>query len=141
MSITRGGLSRRKQFDWHFDAISKKVRVKNEDDREHSYSVQEIHFILGRLHKEFGNKYFPLANNVEYLGDGTEKMGLGVIILQQADSNVSHAQGSSYLGVVLEECGYFTWNGKNRGIEWRLIETDFSLATIESRLIRSSTKR
>lgn len=137
MSVTHGGINRRKRFDWHFDANSHKVRIQNEDGKEHSYSIQEIHHILNSLYEEFGDKYFRLANNVEYLGKGTEKIGLGMVILQQENSNVSHAQGASYLGVVLEECGYFAWNGKHRQIEWRLIDTDFSLAMIESRLIRS----
>ena len=48
---------------------------------------------------------FPLANNVQHLRDGTEKMGLGRAILDLKGSTISHAQGSSYLGVVLEECG------------------------------------
>ncbi|MBN1427425.1 MAG: hypothetical protein JXB07_03510 [Anaerolineae bacterium] len=140
MTITHGGINRRKRFDWYFDAHSKKVRIVNEDGREHSYSVQEIHHILNRLWQEFGDRYFPLANNVEYLSKGSEKMGLGMVILQQENSNVSHAQGASYLGVVLEECGYFGWNGKHRQIEWRFMDTDFSLAMIESRLTRSRSR-
>ncbi len=141
MSDTRGGVTKRKQFTWHFDANSHKVRIENEDGRKHSYSVQEIHSILTRLHDKFGDRYFPLANNVEWLSKGTEKLGLGTIILEQENSDVSHAQGSSYLGVVLEECGYLAWNEKHTRIKWRLVDTDFSLATIESRLILTSTQK
>jgi len=70
MSVTRGGVTRRKQFTWYFDANSQKVCIENEDGRKHSYSVQEIQFILTRLHDEFGDRYFPLANNVEWLSKG-----------------------------------------------------------------------
>jgi hypothetical protein len=141
MSITRGGSAKAKQFDWYFDANSKKVRIISEKRKEHAYSTQEIQAILSRLYNEFEDGYFPLANNVAHLGGGTEKMGLGVIILQQPNSDVYHAQGSSYLGVVLEECGYLAWNGKHVGIEWRFLDTDFSLDAIQCRLIRSSTRR
>ena len=134
MSITRGGKSRRKRFGWHFDAGSSRIAIENEDGKKHSYSVLEIRDILNTIHHRFGTNYFPLANNVEKLSNGTEKIGLGTIILEREDSDVYHAQGSSYLGVVLEERGYFIWNGKHRGIEWRLKDTDFRLATIVSRL-------
>jgi hypothetical protein len=138
MPFTRGGLTRRKRFEWHFDVNSGRVRIENEDGREHSYSVQEISQILKRLQKEFGGEFFPLANNVEWLSNGTEKMGIGKVILEQENSSVSHAQGSSYLGVVLEECGYFVWNQRHRGIQWRLTITDFGVKRIESRLLRPS---
>jgi len=75
-----------------------------------------------------------LGNNVEKLGNATERQGLGTTILEQRPGNTYHAQGASYLGVVLEECGYFQWNGKHRGIGWRLIENDFSAENIIRRL-------
>jgi len=67
-------------------------------------------------------------------------MGLGKAILELDDSDVTHAQGSSYLGVVLEECGYFVWNGKHRGIHWRLINTDFSIPALIARLKSAQNK-
>lgn len=77
--------------------------------------------ILNTIKSDFGNEYFPLANNVAKLGDGTEIRGLGTIILDQRPRDITHAQGSSYLGPVFEEIGYFRWNEKRRGIKWRLI--------------------
>lgn len=141
MSVTHGGEIRGKRFDWHFDANSKEVHIYTENRKKlHAYSTQEIQAILSGLYNEFGNEDFPLANNVMLLGNGTEKMGLGVIILQQENSDVHHAQGASYLGVVLEECRYLDWNGKHYGIQWRLRDdTDYNLDSIQSRLIRFST--
>ncbi|MGO9314589.1 MAG: hypothetical protein ACLQBD_15880 [Syntrophobacteraceae bacterium] len=135
MSVTHGVTAKAKRFDWYFDTKSKKVWIENEKGREHGYSTQEIQSILSKLYDEFRDRYFPLANNVARLSNGTEKMGFGMVILNQKNSNVPHAQGSSYLGVVLEECGYLAWNGKHVGIEWRIIDTDFSLDAIQSRLM------
>ncbi len=136
MAFTRGSENKRKRFNWHYEPFSKKVQILNEDGKEHTYSVHEVQRILARLYKEFGLNYFPLANNVENLGNGTETMGLGMIILFEGKKEIRHAQGASYLGVVLENVGYLKWNGKTRGIEWRLIDNNFELPTIENRLKR-----
>ena len=137
MAFTRGGENKRKRFVWQYYSLSKRVNIQNQDGRDHSYSLFEIQQILRRIYSEFGMGYFPLANNVENMGNGTEQMGLGMIILSEGKNDISHAQGASYLGVVLENTGYLEWNGKNRGIEWRLLDTDFELSTIEKRLNRS----
>jgi hypothetical protein len=116
MSVTRGGPSKGKRFRWHFDKVSQKVRIENEDRKDlHSYTVEEIQAILKSIQREFKEGYFPLANNVECLRNGTEKMGLGRAILDLEGSIICHAQGSSYLGVVLEECGYFIGMRNTRG--------------------------
>ena len=111
-----------------------KISIKNEDGKIHEYSVHEIENILKNLKVRFGNGFFPLANNVEKLHKGSERLGLGRMILEQRPADIYHAQGSSYLGVVMEECGYFEWNGIRRGIEWCLIDSDFSTNTIISKL-------
>ncbi|MBU2740871.1 hypothetical protein HF670_07935 [Acidithiobacillus thiooxidans] len=93
----------------------------------HRYSATEIYQILQSLEKQFGQKYFPLANNVEHLGRGDERPGLGMTILQIGiNTNITHAQGSSYLGPCLERLGYCEWNNKNNGIQWRLIQENIS---------------
>jgi hypothetical protein len=51
---------------------------------------------------------------------GTEVAGLGSTIYRLCAGDTFHAQGASYLGVVLEEAGILEWNGRPRGIEWRL---------------------
>lgn len=118
MLVTHGG-SKAKWFDWVFQ--NDYVKIKNENGRQEEYSLTEIFDIINWLTKEFGSSWFPLANNVEKLGQGTEVDGLGVAILLQRPGNISHAQGASYLGVVLEYVGILEWNNKPRGIQWRLI--------------------
>lgn len=131
MTFTRGSENKRRRFNWHYEPFSKRVLILNENGKEHSYSIHEVQRILTRLYKEFGLNCFPLANNVENLGNGTETIGLGVIILFEGKNDIRHA---SYLGVVLENVGYLKWNGKTRGIERRLININFDLSTIENQL-------
>ncbi|MEW5870101.1 MAG: hypothetical protein AB1894_12555 [Chloroflexota bacterium] len=138
MSTTHGPETKRKHFSWRFFADSSHLIIENENGRKHSYSLQEIQRILETIQRRFGGEPFPLANNIQKLYEETEKPGLGVIIHEQGRNDISHAQGASYLGVVLEECGYLRWNGKSFGIEWRLIDTDFGLDAIASRLVGHS---
>ena len=119
MSMTRGGPNRAKRFDWHFDAAAQNVVIRNEDDRLLVYTVDELAELLNRLETAFGTSAFPLANNVETLAAGTERPGLGMTFMS-IKKNTTFAQGASYLGVVLEKLGYLRWNGRSRGISWRL---------------------
>ena len=118
MLMTHGGL-KAKRFDWVL--LNEFVKIENENGRQVEFSLSEILAILNWLTEKFGNGWFPLANNVEKLGHNEEADGLGVAILRQSPKNISHAQGSSYLGVVLEHAGILEWNNKPRGIEWRII--------------------
>lgn len=131
---TRGGPRKRKCFVWDYVPDEETILILNEQGIHHRYTIPEIIGILETIHDSFGDQYFPLANNVERLRHGTERLGLGSIILARSPGDVSHAQGSSYLGVVLEGLGYFAWNNKMRGIEWRLINFDFSRESIINRL-------
>lgn len=124
MLMTHGG-RRAKRFDWAFRNDC--VRIKNENERQEDYSLAEIFAVLRWLTGKFGADWFPLANNVEKLGHDKEADGLGVAIFRQQPRNVSHAQGSSYLGLVLEEIGILEWNNRQRGIEWRIIRKPRSL--------------
>ena len=129
MLRTHGGKSI--QFDWCFEKDL--LIIKNEKGRIHKYKLEDIFQILTWLEKEFGSNWFPLANNVEKLGNGTEKKGFGVAIIEYTPGDINHAQGASYLGVVLEHIGILEWNGKKWGIQWRL-----SLSSISKENIRSS---
>ena len=115
ISETHGG--RRKAFGWQL--VGKNIVIKNVENREHIYPVSEIFLTIQWLHEKFQMGWFPLANNVELLYRGEERPGLGMAILKWTPDDISHAQGSSYLGVVLEEVGVFEWNGERRGIQWR----------------------
>ncbi len=76
-------------------------------------------FYLGLLEDQFRSGWFPLGNNVAKMPKGTEKPGLGMTIFRIRPVTM-HAQASSYLGVVFEQIGLATWNGKCTGIKWRL---------------------
>ena len=96
---TRGGVLKRKRFYYRWDGQS--LHIHRESGRHDEFPVSEIAHILKRLDDQFTAGWFPLANNVEKLSNGTEKAGLGQTILQGQPGNVIHAQASSYLGVVL----------------------------------------
>lgn len=143
MSVTRGGKRKGKLFEWTYDDGAQRIATRNQDGRMHEFSLEEVRNVLVELQSRFGTQFFPLANDVARLGKlgskGEERWGLGRVILELSPERaaaVNHAQGSSYLGVVLEECGYFQWNGRHRGIEWRLISTDFSTEALANRLKR-----
>ena len=115
-SATHGG--RKRDFEWWADGNT--LRIRNTDGLEHSYELSEIIAVLARLHEQFGSDWFPLSNNVEKLYRGTEKPGLGSTMYAQPNSDTLHAQGASYLGVILEQVGILEWNNERKGIEWRI---------------------
>ncbi len=115
-ACTHGGRARR--FVWLLDDDT--LDIESESGMSHSYTVREVLTILQMLHAHFRDNWFPLANNVEKLYHGTERYGLGGAIHQQRPGDTLHAQGASYLGVVLEQAGIFEWNGKAREIQWRI---------------------
>jgi hypoxanthine-DNA glycosylase len=133
-SYTHGGQHKKKQFKWHLDPGHMQLIIVNENDRTLTYPLEDIKEILETLSIKFSTRYFPLANNVAFLGKGTERDGLGKIILDTFPGDITRAQGASYLGVVLEEWKYLDWNGQQRGIEWRFIDNDFTVQTLRSRL-------
>jgi hypothetical protein len=133
MLITHGG-GKAKRFDWGFR--NDFVKIENENGRQEEYSLAEILAVLNWLTNKFGTGWFPLANNVEKLGRDEEADGLGVAILRQRPNNISHAQGSSYLGVVLEHAGILEWNNKPRGIKWRIIRQAQTLDELRKVMVK-----
>lgn len=122
--MTHGGGSA-KGFDWSFNDDC--IRISNENERREEYSLAEVFAVLDWLKHKFAADWFPLANNVKKLGQDDEANGLGVSILYQQPGKISHAQGASYLGVVLEHLGLLEWNKRQKGIEWRIIRQPNSL--------------
>ena len=116
MPTTHGGKSI--HFEWKFENDA--LLIQNKNGRTHEFHLKEIYKILEWLWGEFGTKYFPLVINVAKMGDGSEQNGLGTAILRQAPKDIDHAQGSSYLGVVLEQVRILEWNGAIKGIRWRM---------------------
>lgn len=115
---TNGG-SLSKSFCYRYDGQS--LHIHRESGRHDEFPVSELANILKSLEDQFDSECFPLANNVVKLSDGSEKAGLGQTILRFHPGNITHAQASSYLGVVLEDLDLARWNGQHRGIQWRLI--------------------
>ncbi len=133
MSVTHGGKSR--EFIWRLnDNI---INIRNENGIEHAYVLNEIIEIIKWLKNSFQDEWFPLANNVALMGRKKEKDGLGTAILNLTPKNITHAQGASYLGVVLDEIGIFEWNAKIKGIKWRIIKD----INTTDQLIKCITKR
>lgn len=125
MPNTRGGANKRRRFAWHYHPQLERITTTSEHGIVHTYRLDEIQHILQHLADHFGDAFFPLANNVQKLGADTERPGLGTAILAQQPGDTYHAQGASYLGVVLEQAGYFEWNRKQRGIAWRVVDHGF----------------
>jgi hypothetical protein len=136
---TRGPEGKRKKFTYTYDQLSKKLIIRNSEGREDLFELPELIAIVQSLFKQFQFNFFPLANNVELLGRGTEQPGLGKTILDLRPGDIKHAQASSYLGVVLEDIGIFKWNGVNRGIKWRIILPPEEWR-IEERLVASAKR-
>jgi hypothetical protein len=128
VSVTHGG--RAKSFDWLVK--ERQLHIKSESGMKHSYSFDEVLTIIRSLHSTFGESWFPLANNVEKMYSGTEQAGLGSLIYQLSPGNTVHAQGASYLGVVLEEVVVFEWNGEKHGICWRIRNFAHDINSIEA---------
>jgi len=124
MLITHGG-AKAKRFRWV--CRDDYVIINNENKRHEEYSLAEILAVINWLGDRFGAGWFPLANDVGKLGRGEEADGLGVAILRQQPRNITHAQGSSYLGVVLEHVRILEWNNRHRGIQWRIIRQPATL--------------
>ncbi len=74
--------------------------------RDDLFSFNEIFRICKYLQNHFEGRSFPLANNVEMLGNNTERSGLGMAI-RTLPQTVSRAQAASYLGPYLEKIGTF----------------------------------
>jgi len=114
---TFGGPKKSLEFSYCQDDTS--LRIENEKNRMIVYSLQELDQITLRLKDQFAGRFFPLGNNVEKLGNGTEVEGFGTIV-HEITGNITKAQGVSYLGPILTAEGILEWNGKNRGIEFRI---------------------
>jgi len=137
MPITHGGRARK--FRWSVN--KNEIRIVSESRIKHIYTLGEILSVLSMLRTQFGDRWFPLGNNVEKLYHQTERPGLGTAIYCQHPGDTLHAQGASYLGVILEECGIFEWNGKRRGISWRNVEGPLDRRALEFRLRRRGRKQ
>ena len=72
------------------------------------------------------------------MSKGNEKDGLGNAILNLKPNDITHAQGASYLGVVLQEIGILEWNGEKKGIQWRIIKDVNTIQDLQNIIETSS---
>lgn len=132
---TRGGEGKRKAFCYLHNPQTEEIKIRNEDGRFDVFTLREIHKILESLQAQFGNEFFPLANNVILLKEGKEQPGLGrTILTANRPGDISHAQAASYLGVLCENLGLFEWNGRRKNIAWRLLGETVSIQNLKNRL-------
>lgn len=131
---THGGRTRR--FQWLLDGDT--LQIESESGVSHAFTIRETLAVLQLLHAHFRNNWIALANNVEKLHHGTERYGLGGAIHQQRPGDTHHAQGASYLGVVLEHAGILEWNGKSREIQWRIRRMPAGTGELRTLLTRAS---
>ncbi len=125
-------------FCWDFDGEN--IVIKNDRGLSHRYSINEILKIMHKLRGNFQDNWIPLANNVEKMFNGTEREGLGSTIYSLTH-NLSHAQGASYLGVILEEIGILKWNGQSKNIEWCIVvDKEIDKSSLKD-FIREKTSR
>ena len=64
------------------------------------------------------DEWFPLANNVEKLSNGTEVEGIGKILYDQG-FNTTDCQTASHLGTIFYQAGIWLYNGKLNGIKFQ----------------------
>jgi len=114
--LSTRGRGRKFRYEYSNECIV----MTNENNRIEWFEKQKAEEILTSLHRQFGNNWFPLANNVEKLGNGTEIPGLGRTILDAYPGNISKAQAASYFAPIMEDLGLFEWNGRSHAIAWRV---------------------
>ena len=137
VSATHGGRARR--FKWFY--WGEELVIESESGPKRTYSFDEIRAVLSGIQTEFGENWFPLANNVEKMYRGTEIPGLGMAVYRLRPGDIRHAQGASYLGVVLDEVGILEWNRRSRGISWRLLVDPEEPEALRVRLGRQPSTR
>ena len=116
-SDTRGGKA--KTFAWHFDATTESIQIDRGFGNPVVFTAELLFSVIHDLYDHFGSDWYPLANNVEKIGNGTEIRGLGSSIYS-VTKDTANAMAASQLGVILEKLGIFEWNNKVKGIAWRL---------------------
>jgi hypothetical protein len=118
-SVTLGGKA--KSFWWKMNpdssiSISRKFNAKNR-----RLSVTDIisEEELRKIFEYVGSNWVCLANNVERLGNETEKEGLGKFVFSELSWTQTKAQLSSHIGAIFQASAIWEHNGKKIGIEFR----------------------
>lgn len=124
---TFGGKSKR--FSWKIDDESN-IHIKRIFDLENgTKEVKKITtaFELGQLddYMKDGN-WKSIANNVDKLAKGTEKVGIGVFLYNKLNWSGTDAQLSGHLGVIFYKAGVWDYNRKKRGIQHKRISDNWN---------------
>ena len=99
------------------------TRGPREDVRVHTITRNELERLLAEM---ADGESWPLANNVEKLTNGTEQHGLGQFLCEQLGWTPTDAQLAGHLGVILTGAGVWNYNGRRRGIMFRLADADLA---------------
>lgn len=92
------------------------------------FSLNEIEQII---HFAANKGIVPLANNVEKLHRGTEKVGLGSYIYS-LEKSISKAQAMSQFAAIMVHSGVFGYNGAMRNMEFWVKDEDWK-ASLQKR--------
>jgi len=97
------------------------TRGQRDDVRVRTVTREE----LGRLLDAMSDgEWWPLANSVEKLTNGTEQHGLGKFLYEQLGWTCTEAQLAGHLGVILTSAGVWEWNDRKRDMKFRLADPD-----------------
>jgi hypothetical protein len=113
-----------KLFKWIFDpknGITIRRQFTN-GDRVDIFSINEIEQIIQFTIK---NGNIPLANSVEKINAGVEKIGLGSFIYNQFTKDINKAQAASQLAAILVKTGIYDYNGLMRNMEFWIKNSDW----------------
>lgn len=81
---------------------------------------------LNRLDEYMGDgNWKDLANNVEKLANGTEKLGIGKFLCNDLGWTTTDAQLSGHLGVIFSRSKVWEYNGKMRGMKFKRISNNW----------------
>jgi len=118
--------SRSKLFEWIFDSKTglEIVRQFSTGPRVDTFSIDEIKQIIKFA---TSNENIPLANNVEKIHQGTEKIGLGSFIYNHLKEDLIKAQAASQLATIFVKTGIFDYNGATRNMEFWIKNNDWQL--------------
>ena len=86
------------------------------------FSLNEIEQII---HFAAKKGIVPLANNVEKLHRGTEKVGLGSFVYNNVDKDIYKAQAMSQFAAIMVHSGVFGYNGAMRNMEFWVKDEDW----------------
>jgi 3-oxoacyl-ACP reductase-like protein len=117
-------LSGKKNFKWEYSKNSGLKIVREFQAGEHidEFSNQDIDSIINYVNEK---QRVPLGNNVEKLGKGIEKEGLGTFVYEYIKSDRAFAQSMSQFVSIMVNIGVFGFNGALKNMEFWIMDSDW----------------